>query len=157
MKKIFFIIPLLFMSCIKKDITSIIIQDDQSSEVNLFKGEYTVHFMNKKDANYKFYITEDEITEIKDTYDDQNIKNYENEFLITNDDEPIMMPASDMKYIISFSDDSKQTFTVKTDFIKNPLDKEKYKNLKIFIEKINKIIKSKKEIKNALKSDAKYM
>ena len=113
--------------------------------------------MNKKDVKYNFLIPEDEIIEIKETYDNQNIKNYGNELLITNNNEPIIIPVSYMIYIISFSDGSKQIFKINTELKKNPLDKEKYKNLKIFIEKINKVIESKKEIKNALKSDFKYI
>jgi hypothetical protein len=157
MKKLIFIIPFLLISCVKKDITSIVIKDDQSSEINLFKGQYIVRFMNKKDANYNFSITNDEIIDIKKTYDNQNIGNYASELLITDNNEPIIMPVSFMIYIINFSDGSKQIFRINADLKKNPLEIEEYRELNFFIEKINSIIKSKKEIQNALKSDYKYM
>lgn len=157
MKKLIFIIPLLFISCIKNDITSIIVQNDQSTEVNLFNGEYIVRLMNKKDAKYNFLITEKEIAKIRHTYNKYNIRNYENELLITNYDETIIMPVSYITYIINFSDGSKQIFKINMDLKKNPLDKEIYKDLKFFVDNIDKIIKSKKEITNAVKSDYKYM
>ena len=155
MRKIIFILPLIFMSCMKKDITSIVVQYNMSSEINLFKGSYVVRFMNKDDVYYNFPISEKEINEIKKAYNNQNISNYEKELLIV-DDKPLIMPTSDIKYIINFSNGNKQSFIIRTDYKKNPLDIEKYQNLKIFIEKINNIIKSKEEIKNVEKSNALY-
>jgi hypothetical protein len=143
------------MSCMKKDITSVTVQYNMSSEVNLFKGSYVVHFLDKDDVYYNFPISENEINEVKKTYNNQNISNYEKELLIV-DDKPLIMPTSDIEYIISFSNGNKQVFIIRTDFRKNPLDKEKYKNLKVFIDKINNIIKSKEEIKKADKSHALY-
>lgn len=143
------------MSCMKKDITSIVVQYNMSSEINLFKGSYVVRFMNKDDVYYNFPISEKEINEIKKAYNNQNISNYEKELLIV-DDKPLIMPTSDIKYIINFSNGNKQSFIIRTDYKKNPLDIEKYQNLKIFIEKINNIIKSKEEIKNVEKSNALY-
>lgn len=140
------------MSCMKKEITSVIVEYNTSSEINLFKGSYVVHFLDKDDAHYNFPISEDEVNEIKKTYNNQNIYNYGNELLIV-DDEPLIMPSTDIKYIINFSDGDKQAFIVRTDFRKNSLDNEKYKNLKVFIEKTNNIIKSKEEIKKAEKSN----
>lgn len=143
------------MSCMKKDITSIVVQYNMSSEINLFKGSYVVRFMNKDDVYYNFPISEKEINEIKKAYNNQNISNYEKELLIV-DDKPLIMPTSDIKYIINFSNGNIQSFIIRTDYKKNPLDIEKYQNLKIFIEKINNIIKSKEEIKNVEKSNALY-
>lgn len=143
------------MSCMKKDITSVIVQYNMSSEINLFKGSYVVHFLDKDDAYYNFPISENEIYEVKQTYNNQNISKYDNELLIV-DDEPLIMPSTDIKYIINFSDGNKQTFIIRTDFRKNPLDNKKYKDLKVFIEKTNNIIKSKEEIKNAKKSNILY-
>lgn len=143
------------MSCMKKDITSIVVQYNMSSEINLFKGSYVVRFINKDDVYYNFSISEKEINEIKKAYNNQNISNYEKELLIV-DDKPLIMPNSDIKYIINFSNGNKQSFIIRTDYKKNPLDIEKYQNLKIFIEKINNIIKSKEEIKNVEKSNALY-
>lgn len=152
MKKLIFMIPLFFVSCVEKDISSILIQNNKSSDINLFEGEYAVHFMEKQDSIFSFPISDEEISEVKKTYEKQNIKNYEKETLVT-DDKPLIMPATDIKYIINFTDGSKQIFIIRTDFRKNPLDVEKYENLKKFIEKIDKTIKSKKEIQNTSKSD----
>lgn len=157
MKKLIFIIPLLFTSCVKKDISSIIIQNDQSSELNLFKGKYLVHFMEKEDANLKFSISEDEIIVIKKTYHNLNINNYEKELLITDNSQQIIMPSSYTIYNINFSDGSNQIFKINTDLKKNPLERRQYKQLYKFINKINDIIKTKKEIYNAPKSDLRYM
>lgn len=143
------------MSCMKKDITSVIVQYNMSSEINLFEGSYIVHDMNKNDIFYDFPISENEINEVKETHSNQNISNYEKELLVV-DDKPLIMPTSDIKYIINFSNGSKQVFIIRTDFRKNPLDEEKYKSLKVFIDKINSIIKSKEEIKKAQKSNALY-
>lgn len=148
-------LPLIFMSCMKNDIDSITVQYNMSSEINLFKGSYVVHFLNKDDVYYNFAISENEIVEIKKTYNNQNISNYEKELLIV-DDKPLIMPSTDIKYIINFSNGGKQIFIIRTDFRKNPLDKEKYQNLKVFIDKINSIIKSKNEIRNAEKSNTLY-
>jgi hypothetical protein len=155
MRKIIFILPLIFMSCMKKDITSVVVQYNMSSEINLFKGSYVVHFMNKDDVYYNFPISEKEINEVKKAYNNQSISNYEKELLIV-DDKPLIMPTTDIKYVINFSNGNKQSFIIRTDYKKNPLDIEKYQNLKVFIEKINNIIKSKEEIKNAKKSNALY-
>ena len=157
MKKLIFIIPLLFISCVKKEISSIIIQNDQSSELNLFKGKFVVHFMEKEDANYKFSISEDEIIVIKKTYDNLNINNYDKELLITDNSQQIIMPSSYTIYNINFSDGSNQIFKVNTGLKKNPLKRLEYKQLYKFIDQINDIIKSKKEIYNSPKSDLRYM
>ncbi|MVX34621.1 hypothetical protein [Myroides sp. LoEW2-1] len=155
MRKITFILPLIFMSCVRNGIDSIVVQYNNSSEINLFKGLYIVQFMDKEDFCYNFSISENEIIEVKRIYDNQNISNYEKELLIV-DDKPLIMPTSDTKYVVSLSNGNKQTFIVRTDYRNNPLDTEKYKNLKVFIEKINDIIKSKKEIKDAEKSNILY-
>lgn len=155
MRKIIFILPLIFMSCVKRDITSVIVQYNMSSEINLFEGSYIVHDMNKNDIFYDFPISENEINEVKKTHSNQNISNYEKELLVV-DDKPLIMPTSDIKYIINFSNGNKQVFIIRTDFRKNPLDEEKYKSLKVFIDKINSIIKSKEEIRKAQKSNALY-
>jgi len=155
MRKIIFILPLIFMSCMKNDITSVIVQYNISSEINLFKGSYVVHHMNKDDVFYDFPISENEINEVKETHNNQNILNYEKELLVV-DYEPLIMPTSDIKYIINFSNGNKQVFIIRTDFRKNPLDEEKYRNLKVFIDQINSIIKSKEEIKKAESSNTLY-
>lgn len=155
MRKIIFILSLIFMSCVRNDVDSIVVQYDNSSEINLFKGSYVVHFMDKDDSYYNFSISENEITEVKRTYNNQDISNYEKELLIV-DDKPLIMPTSDTKYIVSLSNGNEQTFIIRTDYRNNPLNTEKYKNLKVFIEKIDDIIKSKKEIKNAEKSNILY-
>ena len=143
------------MSCMKNDITSVIVQYNISSEINLFKGSYVVHHMNKDDVFYDFPISENEINEVKETHNNQNILNYEKELLVV-DYEPLIMPTSDIKYIINFSNGNKQVFIIRTDFRKNPLDEEKYRNLKVFIDQINSIIKSKEEIKKAESSNTLY-
>lgn len=143
------------MSCMKKDIISVIVQYNVSSEINLFKGSYIVHHMNKDDVFYDFPISENEIDEVKETHSNQNISNYEKELLVV-DDKPLIMPTSDIKYIINFSNGNKQVFIIRTDFRNNPLDEEKYRNLKVFIDQINSIIKSKEEIKKAEKSNVLY-
>ena len=143
------------MSCMKQDITSIVVQYNMSSEINLFNGSYVVHFLNKDDVYYNFPISENEINEVKKAYNNYNISNYEKELLIV-DDKPLIMPTSDIKYVINFSNGNKQTFIIRTDYKKNPLDIEKYQNLKVFIEKINNVIKSKKEIKNVENSNFLY-
>ena len=155
MRKIIFILPLIFMSCMKQDITSIVVQYNMSSEINLFNGSYVVHFLHKDDVYYNFPISENETNEVKKAYNNYNISNYEKELLIV-DDKPLIMPTSDIKYVINFSDGNKQTFIIRTDYKKNPLDIEKYQNLKVFIEKINNVIKSKKEIKNVENSNFLY-
>jgi len=156
MKRLIFIIPLLFVSCVEKDISSILIEYNKSSDINLFEGKYTVHFMEKQDSIYSFPISEEEIIDVKKTYEEENVKNYDKKILVT-DDKPLIMPATDIKYIVNFTDGSNKIFTIRTDFRKNPLDVEKYKNLKKFIEKINKVIKSKKEVQKASKSDFLYL
>ncbi|HEX8576376.1 MAG TPA: hypothetical protein VF677_08790 [Flavobacterium sp.] len=150
------IIALLFISCTKKNINSIVIQNDRSSEINLFEGEYIIHFMSKEDSKYKFPIDREEILEIKNTYERENIFDYGKE-LIAVEEELFSVPLSDTKYIIHFEDGTKQVIIVRTDFVKNPLDMKKYRRLKKFIDKINDIIKSKKEIQNAPRSDVFYM
>lgn len=140
------------MSCVEKEISSILIQNNKSSDINLFEGKYALHFMEKEDSIFSFPISDEEISEVKKTYEKQNIKSYEKETLVT-DDKPLIMPATDIKYIINFTDGSKQIFTIRTDFRKNPLDVEKHENLKKFIEKIDKTIKSKEETQNISKSD----
>ena len=157
MKKIIFLIPVLFISCIKKDIKSIVINNNQSTELNLFEGKYTVHFMSKKEANYNFSISDKEITDIKNTYHNLDISSYDDEVLVTDSTQPIIMPVSYNVYIINFSDGTKQTFKINMDLKKNPLEIKKFSQLKIFIDKLNAIIKSKKEIINAPKSDFKYI
>ena len=152
MRKIIFMLPFIFIGCMNKDITSIKIQYNISSEINLFDGTYVVHQMGKDDFHYNFPISEDEINEIKKSYNNQSISNYEKELLIV-DDKPLIMPSTDIKYIINFSNGDKQVFNIKTDFRKNPLDNGKYKDLKVFVEKINNTIKSKEEIKKVEKSN----
>ncbi|OXA69657.1 hypothetical protein B0A58_15305 [Flavobacterium branchiophilum NBRC 15030 = ATCC 35035] len=66
------------------------------------------------------------------------------------------MPSFDVKYVIGFTSGDEQVITIRSDFRQNPLDNEKYKNLKVFIDKINNIIKSKEEINKAEKSNALY-
>lgn len=139
----------------KKDIVSVTVKYNMSSEIYLFKGSYVVHFMDKDDIYYNFPISESQIQDIKATYYNQNIFDYENKLLIVNN-ELLMMPASDIKYIIEFSNGYKQEFIIRTDYRNNPLNNKKYKKLKVFIEKINKIIDSKQEIKNAEKSNVLY-
>ncbi|HEX8574969.1 MAG TPA: hypothetical protein VF677_01610 [Flavobacterium sp.] len=150
------IIALIFISCTKKNINSIVIQNDRSSEINLFEGEYVIHFMSKEDSKYKFPIEREEILEIKNTYERENIFDYGKE-LIVEEEEVFSMPLSDAKYIIHFEDGTKQIIIVRTDFVKNPLNMKKYRQLKKFIDKINDIIKSKKEIQSAPKSDVFYL
>ena len=84
MKKIFFIIPLILISCSKNDIKSIVININQSEQIDLFKGEYTVRFMQKKDLKVIFKISKIEINEIKETYKKENIKNYKSQILVVN-------------------------------------------------------------------------
>ena len=156
MKKIFFIIPLILISCSKNDIKSIVININQSEQIDLFKGEYTVRFMQKKDLKVIFKISKIEINEIKETYKKENIKNYKSQILVVND-KPIIMPATDIKYTIDFTNGSKQVFTIRTDNVEDPLNFEKFKALKVFIYKINYILKQKKEIQNLPKSDYLYL
>lgn len=155
MRKIIFLLPLIFMSCMKKDIVSVTVKYNMSSEIDLFKGSYVVHFLDKDDVYYNFPISESQIQEVKTTYYNQNIFDYENKLLIVNK-ELLIMPASDIKYIIKFSNGNKQEFIIRTDYRNNPLNNKKYKKLKVFIEKINNIINSQQEIKNAEKSNALY-
>ncbi|TQM39476.1 hypothetical protein BC670_0274 [Flavobacterium branchiophilum] len=54
MRKLIFILLFLFISCSKKEINYVLIQNDKSSEINLFKGIYKVHFMDKQDGIYNF-------------------------------------------------------------------------------------------------------
>lgn len=109
------------MSCVRNDVDSIVVQYDNSSEINLFKGSYVVHFMDKDDSYYNFSISENEITEVKRTYNNQDISNYEKELLIV-DDKPLIMPTSDTKYIVSLSNGNEQTFIIRTDYRNNPLN-----------------------------------
>lgn len=152
MKKLIFIIPFIILSCNKKEITSVVINNDGSSEIDLFNGEYIVYYMDKEDTKINFTVKEAEILQVKKSYVSENIGKYGEEILVV-DDAPIMMPAYDTQYIITFEDGSKQTIIIRTDFRKNPIDAEKYKNLKVFIEKIDKMISSKKEIQEAPKSN----
>lgn len=152
MKKLIFIIPFIFISCNENDITSIVIKNDRLSEINLFNGEYIVHFMDKEDSKFKFIVKEAEILQIKKSYVSENILSYGKEILVM-DNAPLIMPAYDTEYIINFEDGSKQTILIRTDFRKNPLNSKEYKKLKVFIEKIDKIINSKKEIQDAPKSN----
>lgn len=157
MRKLILLLPLIFLSCNKKEIVAITIENNRSNKIELFTGKYTVHFMDKDDIEYNFNINENEIAKIKEVYDKENIVSYENELLIIDDKKPLIMPFTELKYSIDFSNGSKQVFTIRTDFTNNPLYLEKYKKLKIFTETINNIVKSKNEIKNAENSNFLYL
>lgn len=157
MKKMFllFLVFALF-SCTQKELVSVEVKNARSSTVALFEGKYTVHFMNKSDLEVDFPITADEIRRVKRAYAKQNIESLESDLLIYVN-EPLIMPAYDEIYTLKFSDSTQQVFTIRTDYRANPLDKEKYRQLKIFLETIDNIINSKDEIKNAVKSDVWYI
>ncbi|CAM3825648.1 Lipoprotein [Flavobacterium branchiophilum] len=155
MRKLIFVLLFLFISCSKKEINYVLIQNDKSSEINLFKGIYKVHFMDKQDGIYNFSIKKQELFNIKETYNNENIIKYGKEFLVI-DEKTKVMPSFDVKYVIGFTSGDEQVITIRSDFRQNPLDNEKYKNLKVFIDKINNIIKSKEEINKAEKSNALY-
>lgn len=140
------------VSCAKKDITSIVVNYNNSSSINLFEGQYKVQFMNKPDFNKEFIISKDEIKNIKKVYNAQNIENLGDELYII-DEKPLTMPTKDIKYIISFSTGAKQIFIIRTDFRENPLSEIKHKKLKVFIDEIERVIEDKKVIKNTPKSD----
>ena len=157
MKKIIYIIFLIFIfSCKNKNISNIIIKYDKSSAINLFKGKITIRYLEKKDSIYNFKISDKEIDMIRQIYINQNISKYESKTLIV-DSKPIIMPATDIKYIISFNDSTEQEFIIRTDFRSNPLSTGQFKNFKVFIEKIDSIIKLEKEFKGIIKSDYIYM
>lgn len=156
MKYLFLILPFLILSCTKKNIESITIHQGNSSEINLFKGSYLVRFMDKEDAIYKFPMSSKEIEKVKETYQEQEIDNYgEDVFIVGN--EPLIMPNCEIKYNIVFSDGSQQVVAIRSNFNTNPLEKEYYTRLKVFLDCIDTIIHSKKQITTAKKSNYLYL
>ena len=156
MKKILILVLFTMISCnktnCKSDIKSIQIFEDQSSEIDLFKGTYIVHFMNKKDSILKFSISEKEMENIKKLYLNNDICLYGNNVLIQEKD-PLIMPATELKYVIEFENGKQQNIMIRTDFRKDPLNIKGNEKIKIFIDNINRNLNNKNELKNKPKSD----
>lgn len=156
MKKILILVLFTMISCnktnCKSDIKSIQIFEDQSSEIDLFKGTYIVHFMNKQDSILKFSISEKEMENIKKLYLNNDICLYGNNVLIQEKD-PLIMPATELKYVIEFENGKQQNIMIRTDFRKDPLNIKGNEKMKIFIDNINRNLNNKNELKNKPKSD----
>gem|GEM_PF-6475171 len=133
-------------------IKSLRIYEDQISEFDLFEGRYIVHYMAKKDSVVVFPITEIEKRKIKDFYIKNNICSYGTDVLIQEAD-PLIMPATEFKYIVEFDSGKKQTIRIVTDFNKDPLKRKGNERMKKFIDTINQILNKKSELKNKPKSD----
>lgn len=151
-KTLLLLLTLTILSCSQKELVSVEVKRSRASTVALFDGKYSVHFMNRPDLLVDFPISGEEIRRVKNAYIKQDIAVFGEDLLI-NPGEPIIMPAQHKEYILQFSDGTQQSFTIKFDYRTNPLDKEKYRQLKIFLETIDNIIESKQEIKNAERSD----
>ena len=147
---------LIVISCQKKYVTSIIIKNNTSSEINLFKGEYKVHFMNKEDFTCSFIITPKEIFEIKQVIQNEGVFSYPKVKTIVDEDSKIM-PVTTIKYIVNFSDGSNRTIDLISDFRNNPIENIKDKKLKKVLKIINKTVESKNEIQSAPKTDYFYL
>lgn len=156
MKKILILVLFTMICCnktnCKSDIKSIQIFEDQSSEIDLFKGTYLVHFMNKQDSILKFSISEKEIENMKKLYLNNDICLYGNNVLIQEKD-PLIMPVTELKYVIKFENGKQQNIMIRTDFRKDPLNIKGNEKIKIFIDNINRNLNDKNELKNKPKSD----
>lgn len=156
MKNILILVLFTMISCNKTDcksgIKSIQIFEDQSSEIDLLKGTYTVHFMNRQDSILKFSVSEKELENIRRLYLDNNICSYGNDVLIQEKD-PLIMPATEFKYVIEFDNGKRQNIMIRTDFNKDPLNNKGNEKMKKFIDSINKILNERPELKNKPKSD----
>lgn len=150
------IFSIIILSCsntnCNSDIESIKILENQDTEVDLWKGIHTTHFFNQKDNIIRFSVSEKEISSIKEIYAAANICSYGNEILI-QDDSPLIMPATEIKYIIKFNTGKTQLIIIRTDFQNNPLNIKGNERMKKFIYKIDQVLKNKKELKNLSKSD----
>ncbi len=154
---IIIIFIIILQSCKKNnEIETIIVENDKSTSIDIFKGLYTVHYINGNEKTITFPVDKDEIKRIKKVYSEREINNMDKIIKIV-DTLPLIMPSSTTIYTIKFINGGEQKIQVEDDSRTNPLTNRKFRNIKPFIDEINKLIDSKQTLKNAPESDIIYL
>lgn len=142
-----------------KNIT-IIIDFAQSYKYDLTAGVYTVHFMDKPDTTIKFQLSPDEINKIVDKYYEFEIDNisgvHKDLGTIVIEDNCMIMPKL---YTILHVRSKTKLQDIQIDEGCDDLslgDVKRGKSVKLFLNFVRAIVKSKPEINNAPQSDIIY-
>ncbi|KQT22030.1 hypothetical protein ASG31_01415 [Chryseobacterium sp. Leaf404] len=147
MKHIFLILTLL-ISCSKstRHLTSVYIDDNSITKINLFKGEYRINNYGGNDPIVKFSVSDSEKENLVKSYRKNKISKLGEKVYVVDQEQKVKMQLYTTTYTLLFNDGSRQEIYVITDYETDPL--KKFENLKLFISDIENLISKKQELQN---------
>ncbi|WP_131725482.1 MULTISPECIES: hypothetical protein [unclassified Chryseobacterium] len=126
--------------------TSVYIDDNSITKINLFKGEYRINNYGGNDPIVKFSVSDSEKENLVKSYRKNKISKLGEKVYVVDQEQKVKMQLYTTTYTLLFNDGSRQEIYVITDYETDPL--KKFENLKLFISDIENLISKKQELQN---------